>query len=85
MGQQDILNELAGHVNIGENIRIQFDLSDPEQFEQAYRIAMSMPSCYQVEPYYMPTYHQLALAHQAKNPRQMNDALSKLCIDILYR
>ena len=85
MGQREIMNQLAGDVNFSSDITLKFDLCNPEQFERAYRIALSMPGCYQTEDYYKPTFHQLAEAYRDKDPQQMHDALCRLCIDILHR
>lgn len=85
MGQREILEQLADNAKFATAIRIRFDLLDPDQFDQAYRIAMSMPARYRTEEYYQPTYEQISVAYQARDARRMGSALTCLCLDILYR
>lgn len=85
LGQQEILNLLAGPRASITECNLTLDMSDPGQFERGYQIAMQMPSCYTNDKYYIPTYHQIHEAYQTKNPRLMHKALSRLCIDIAYR
>lgn len=85
LGQQEILNLLAGpHAGITQCDLI-LDMSNPDEFERAYRIAMQMPSCYTSDPYYLPAYQRIQEAYQTRNHRLMYEALNKLCIDIAYR
>lgn len=85
LGQQEILNLLAGpHAGITQ-CNLILDMNQPEEFERAYRIATQMPSCYTSDKYYIPTYRLIHEAYQAKDPRLMEQALTKLCIDISYR
>lgn len=85
IGQQEILNLLAGPSARITDCNLILDMDDPGQFERGYRIAMQMPSCYITDPYYIPTYRRIREAYQAKDPGLMKQALSKLCIDISYR
>jgi len=85
LGQQDILNLLAGPKAGILDCNLVLDMNNPEEFERGYRIAMQMPSCYTSDPYYIPTYHLIHEAYKAKNPRLMDQALTRLCIDISYR
>lgn len=85
LGQQEILNLLAGPMAGITQCDLTFDMNDPGEFERAYHIAMQMPACHTSDKYYLPTYRRIQEAYQARNPRLMHDALSRLCIDIAYR
>jgi len=85
LGQQDILNQLAGEKASITNCGLILNMNDPEQFEHGYRIAMQMRPCYTEDKYYSPTYHSINKAYTLKNARLMHDALNRLCIDIVYR
>jgi hypothetical protein len=85
LGQQEILNLLAGPMAGITDCNLILDMTNPEEFERAYRIAMQMPSCYTSDKYYIPTYHLIQEAYKTKKPRLMHEALTKLCIDISYR
>ncbi len=85
MGQQESLLALTGNPPDRTKLRLIFDVRQPEALEQAYRIAMSMASCYQTDRYYLPTYRKLAAAYQTRDPAAMHAALEALCIDIVHR
>lgn len=85
LGQSEILDLLAGPAATITQCNLALDTNDPEQFERGYQIAMRMRPCYINELYYKPTYQKIREAYEARDPARMHEALSKLCLDIVYR